>query len=89
MLRDQHQHPHFLCHPGDVLQGVRDILYTIGELGMALHEMWEMNLPMDSLPYKEYFPCTEELAQLEKKDPALYHTYRELMCHFYMCRPSF
>jgi len=35
----------------------------IGELRMALHEMWEvLNLPMGSLPYEEYFPCVEELA---------------------------
>ena len=37
----------------------------VGELGMALHEIWEVsNLPMGSLPYKEYFSCAEELAQL-------------------------
>jgi len=35
--------------------------------------------------YEEYFPCAEELAQLEKDDPALYETYRELICHFYIC----
>ena len=48
----------------------------IGELGMALHEMWEVsNLPMGSQPYEEYFPCAEDLAQMEKDEPALYDTY--------------
>ena len=52
----------------------------VGELGMALHEMWEVsNLPVGSMPYEEYFPCTEELEQLEKYGPALHETYRELM----------
>ena len=28
----------------------------VGELGMALHEMWEVSaLPLGSLPYEEYF----------------------------------
>jgi len=40
---------------------------------------------MGLLPYEEYFPCAEELAKLEKKKLALYETYRELMCHFYIC----
>ena len=35
----------------------------VGELGMALHEKWEvLNLPIGSLPYEEYFLCAEELA---------------------------
>ena len=52
---------------------------------MTLHEVWEVsNLPMGSLPHKEYFPCAEELTQLEKNEPALYETYRELMCHYYI-----
>ena len=38
-----------------------------GELGMALHEMWEVSaLPLGSLPYEEYFSCEAELALLEK-----------------------
>jgi len=35
--------------------------------------------------FKEYFPCEAELALLEKQEPALFETYRELMCHFYIC----
>jgi len=39
----------------------------VGELGMALHEMWEVStLPMGSHPYEEYFLCEAELMLLEK-----------------------
>ena len=40
---------------------------------------------MGSLSYEEYFPCDRELRQLAKDEPELYETYRELMCHFYIC----
>jgi len=40
---------------------------------------------MGSLPYEECFPCEAELALLEKQEPALFETYRELMCHFCIC----
>jgi len=47
---------------------------------MALHEKLEVsNSSMGSRPYEEYFPSAEELAQLEKDEPALYETYRELI----------
>ena len=42
-------------------------------------------LPMGSFPYEEYFPCEAELALLEKQELALFETYLELMCHFYIC----
>ena len=36
--------------------------FPVDELGLALHEMWEIsNLPMSSMPYEEYFPYTMEL----------------------------
>ena len=42
----------------------------VGELGMTLHEMWEVSaLPMGSLPYEEYFSCEAELTLLEKQEP--------------------
>ena len=48
--------------------------------------MWEVStLSLGSLPYEEYFPCEAELALLEKQEPALFETYRELMCHLYIC----
>jgi len=40
---------------------------------------------MSSKPYVEYFPCADELAQLEKDEPAMYEKYTKLMCHFYIC----
>jgi len=40
---------------------------------------------MGSMPYEEYFPCTMELEQMEKDDPKMIDTYRELICHFYIC----
>ena len=47
----------------------------VGELGMALREMWEVsNLQIGSMPYR-YFPCAKKLAQLEKDKPAMYETY--------------
>jgi len=42
-------------------------------------------LPIGSLPYEKYFSCEAELALLEKQEPALFETYRELMWHFYIC----
>jgi len=38
---------------------VSGIFFTlVGELGMALHEIWEVsNLPMGPLPCEEYFSC--------------------------------
>jgi len=38
-----------------------------------LHEMWEIfNLPMGSMSYDGYFPCTMELEQMEKDDPEMF-----------------
>ena len=58
----------------------------VGELGMVLHEMWEVsNIPMGFMPYEEYFSFAEELKQLEEDELALYETYWELMRHFFIC----
>ena len=61
-------------------------LFTpMGELGMTLHEIWEVStLPIGSLPYEDYFLCESELAFLEKQEPALFETYIKLICHFYI-----
>ena len=32
-----------------------------------------------------YKAHTSELKQMEKEDPEMFKTYRELMCHFYIC----
>ena len=56
----------------------------VGELGLALHEMWEIsNLPMGSIPYEEYFRCTIELEKMKKDDLEMFETYWKLICHFY------
>jgi len=58
----------------------------VSEMGMVLHEMWKVsNLPISSIPYEEYFPRAEELAQLEKDESVMYEMYKELMCYFYIC----
>jgi len=67
-------------------QALGTFFTAVGELVLALHEMWEIsNLPMGSMPYEEYFPCTMELKQMEKDDPKMFRTYQELMCHLYIC----
>ena len=40
---------------------------------------------MGSMPYNKYFPYTIELEQMEKDDWEMFKTYRDLMCHFYIC----
>jgi hypothetical protein len=58
----------------------------VGELGLSMHEMWEVSkLPMGAHPYEEYVPCNEELKELSAKHGEVYDTYRELMCHFQIC----
>ena len=53
---------------------------------MVLHEIWEVsNLSITSMPYEEYFPCAEELTQMEKDKSVMYETYKEVMCHLYIC----
>ena len=58
----------------------------VGELELAVHEMWEvLKLSTGFLSSEEYFPCTAELEQLKTQDQALFETYRELMWHYYIC----
>ena len=35
---------------------------------------------------RNIFPYAMELEQMEKDDPEMLETYRELMCHFYICK---
>ena len=47
-----------------------------GELGLALHEMYEVfGLPMGEIPYEEYILSIEELHVLKKETPQVYETY--------------
>ena len=58
----------------------------VGEMGFSLHELFEVSgLSMWNLLYEEYNPGTEELYLLKKDVPQAYETYREILCHFYIC----
>ena len=63
------------------------IFFTpVNKLGMVIHEIWKVsNLPISSMPYEEYFPCVEELTQMEKDKPVMYETYKEVICYLYIC----
>lgn len=54
-----------------------DTFFTpVGELGLALHEIYEVSaLSMGEVPYKEYILTTEKLSMLRAKDKCIYETY--------------
>ena len=57
----------------------------IGEMGLALHEMYEVSgLMIGDAPYEEYVLLTEELNLLKKSNPLVYKTYWEVLCHFHI-----
>ena len=48
----------------------------VGEMGRALHELYEVSgMVIGDAPYEEYVLTTEELHILKKKDPQVYETY--------------
>jgi len=56
-----------------------------GEIGFALHEMYEVSgLPMGDLLYEDTFSA-QELHLMKKDAPLVYETYWEVLCHFHMC----
>ena len=58
----------------------------VGEMGLALHELYEVSgLVMGDAPYEVYVPTSEELHLLKKEDPQVYETYWEVLCHFHIC----
>jgi len=58
----------------------------VGEMGFALHEMFEVTgLYMGDLPYEEYIPSTEKLHLLKRDAPQVYENYWEVLCHFHIC----
>ena len=62
------------------------LLHPLGEMGLALHEMYEvLGLVMGDALYEEYVPTFEELHFLRKEDPEVYETYWEVLCHFHIC----
>src|SRR3954464_12219891 len=42
-------------------------------------------LPAGEFPYEEHVPPSAELELLKVQDPALYSTYWEVLCHFFIC----
>jgi len=57
-----------------------------GELGFALHEMFEVSgLSMGEVSYEEYVPGAEELQILRRDAPQIYEVYWKLLCHFHIC----
>ena len=58
----------------------------VGEMGLALHELYEVSgLVIRDAPYEEYVPTSEELHLLKKESPQVYETYWKVLCHFYIC----
>lgn len=48
----------------------------MGELGLTLHEMYEVSvLLMGEVPYEEHIPTIEELHRLRAKNERIYETY--------------
>jgi len=53
---------------------------------LLFHELYEVSgLVIGDAPYEEYVPTTEELHLSKKKDPRVYETYWEVLCHFHIC----
>ena len=58
----------------------------VGEMGLALHELYEVSgLVIENAPYEEYVPTSEELHLLKKENPQVYKTYWEVLCHLHIC----
>ena len=61
------------------------VFTPVGEMGLALHEFYEVSgLVMGDAPYEEYVPTSEELHLLKKECPRIYETYWEVICHFHI-----
>jgi len=61
-------------------------LTPVGEMGLAIHELYEVSgLIMGDAPYEEYVPTFEELHLLRKESPQIYETYWEVLCYFHIC----
>jgi len=67
---------------------LRTTFFTpIREMGLALHEMYEVSgMMIRDAPYEEYVPSIEELHLLKKNDPQVHATYWEVLCHIHICR---
>ena len=56
----------------------------LGEIGFALHEMFEVAGLSGNLLYEEYIPSTEELYLLKRDAPQVCETYWKVLCHFHI-----
>lgn len=57
----------------------------IGEIRMALHEMYEVSgLPNGDYPYEEYIPAAKELDRLKETNLLAYNILK-VMCHLFIC----
>jgi len=62
----------------------------VGEMGLALHELYELSgLVIGDAPYEEYVLTSEEFHLLRKEDPQVYETDWEVLCHFHICGQIF
>ena len=82
--------PHSIQHFYTILEWYNLEICTffipIGEMGLALHEMYEVSgLMIGDAPYEEYIPSKEKLHLLKKRDHLVYETYWEVLCHFHIC----
>jgi len=76
----------FLQSSRSIIQTLAPFITSLGEMGFALHEMFEVSgLSMENLPYKEYIPGTEELHLLKRGAPQVYEIYWEVLYHFHIC----
>src|SRR3954463_6316888 len=61
----------------------------VGEIGISPWEMQHVSgLPAGEFPYEEHVPPSAKLELLKMRDPELYSTYWEVLCHFFICRES-
>lgn len=59
----------------------------IGEMGLTLHEMYDISrLPWGDEPYEEYTPTGEEFEELDRRYPDFLAVYQEVLCHHSTCQ---
>ena len=86
LLWNRSECANLLSHLQTMLPGFGDFLYPNRWVGIGT--AWDMGTAKSLNRFSTiwgYFPCAVELEQLDKQDPTLFETYRELMCHFYIC----
>src|SRR3954465_2305894 len=58
----------------------------VGEIGISPWEIQQVSgLSAGEFPYEEHVPPSAELELLKARDPELYSTYWEVLCHFFIC----